>query len=154
MNQEAAIQAATEQFAELIRSEFARIERMKQDKEVKDFSKLDKIIVGIMPGDGIGPIIMEQAIRVLKCLMKDEIASGKLELRHIEGMTIENRAAKNNSLPDECLAEIKKWRVLPGWLPHAQSGVRQQPAAPQPGAVFRCAAYPHPGKGHRLDLLP
>ena len=112
MNQEAAIQAATEQFAELIRSEFARIERMKQDKEVKDFSKLDKIIVGIMPGDGIGPIIMEQAIRVLKCLMKDEIASGKLELRHIEGMTIENRAAKNNSLPDECLAEIKKCDVL------------------------------------------
>lgn len=112
MSHEAEIQAATEKFAELIRSEYARIERMKEDKEVKDFSKLDKIIVGIMPGDGIGPIIMEQAIRVLKNLVKDEIASGRIELRHIEGMTIENRAAKNNSLPDECLAEIKKCDVL------------------------------------------
>lgn len=112
MNHEQEIQAATEKFAELIRSEFARIERMKEDKEVKDFSKLEKIVVGIMPGDGIGPIIMEQAIRVLKCLMKDEIASGRIEIRYIEGMTIENRAAKNNSLPEECLEEIKKCDVL------------------------------------------
>lgn len=112
MNHEQEIQTATEKFAELIRSEFQRIERMKADREVKDFSKLDKIIVGIMPGDGIGPIIMEQAIRVLKCLMKEEIESGRIELRHIEGMTIENRAAKNNSLPDECMVEIKKCDVL------------------------------------------
>lgn len=112
MNHEQEIQTATEKFAELIRSEFQRIERMKADREVKDFSKLDKIIVGIMPGDGIGPIIMEQAIRVLKCLMKEEIESGRIELRRIEGMTIENRAAKNNSLPDECMAEIKKCDVL------------------------------------------
>lgn len=112
MNHEQEIQIATEKFAELIRSEFQRIERMKADQEVKDFSKLDKIVVGIMPGDGIGPIIMEQAIRVMKCLMKEEIASGRIELRHIEGMTIENRAAKNNSLPDECMVEIKKCDVL------------------------------------------
>lgn len=112
MSHEAEIQAATEKFAELIRSEYARIERMKEDKEVKDFSKLDKIIVGIMPGDGIGPIIMEQAIRVLKCLMKEELESGRIELRYIDGMTIENRAAKNNSLPEECLVEIKKCDVL------------------------------------------
>ena len=50
-------------------SEFERIELMKQDTEVKDFSKLDKIVVGILPGDGIGPIIMEQAVRVIKALI-------------------------------------------------------------------------------------
>ena len=43
----------------------------------KDFSKLDKIVVGILPGDGIGPIIMEQAVRVIKALIPDEIASAK-----------------------------------------------------------------------------
>ena len=96
-----AISQAQEKFGELIQSEFERIERMKQDTEVKDFSKLDKIVVGILPGDGIGPIIMEQAVRVIKALIPDEIASGKVELRHIEGMTIENRAAKLQSLPDE-----------------------------------------------------
>ncbi len=107
-----AISQAQEKFGELIQSEFERIERMKQDAEVKDFSKLDKIVVGILPGDGIGPIIMEQAVRVIKALIPDEIASGKVELRHIEGMTIENRAAKLQSLPDDVFEEIKKCDVI------------------------------------------
>lgn len=107
-----AISQAQGEFGELIQSEFERIERMKQDTEVKDFSKLDKIVVGILPGDGIGPIIMEQAVRVIKALIPDEIASGKVELRHIEGMTIENRAAKLQSLPDDVFEEIKKCDVI------------------------------------------
>lgn len=107
-----AISQAQEKFGELIQSEFERIERMKQDTEVKDFSKLNKIVVGILPGDGIGPIIMEQAVRVIKALIPDEIASGKVELRHIEGMTIENRAAKLQSLPDDVFEEIKKCDVI------------------------------------------
>ena len=107
-----AISQAQEKFGELIQSEFERIERMEQDTEVKDFSKLDKIVVGILPGDGIGPIIMEQAVRVIKALIPDEIASGKVELRHIEGMTIENRAAKLQSLPDDVFEEIKKCDVI------------------------------------------
>lgn len=107
-----AISQAQEKFGELIQSEFERIERMKQDTEVKDFSKLDKIVVGILPGDGIGPIIMEQAVRVIKALIPDEIAFGKVELRHIEGMTIENRAAKLQSLPDDVFEEIKKCDVI------------------------------------------
>ena len=49
-----AISQAQEKFGELIQSEFERIERMKQDTEVKDFSKLDKIVVGILPGDHYG----------------------------------------------------------------------------------------------------
>lgn len=107
-----AISQAQEKFGELIQSEFERIERMKQDTGVKDFSKLDKIVVGILPGDGIGPIIMEQAVRVIRTLIPDEIASGKVELRHIEGMTIENRAAKLQSLPDDVFEEIKKCDVI------------------------------------------
>ncbi|MGX8688021.1 MAG: isocitrate/isopropylmalate dehydrogenase family protein, partial [bacterium] len=59
-NHEAEIKAAQEKFAQLIRSEYERIEAMKADREVKDFSKLDHIKIGILPGDGIGPIIMEQ----------------------------------------------------------------------------------------------
>lgn len=106
------IQAAQERFGELIRSEYERIERMKKDQEVKDFSKLETIRVGVLPGDGIGPIIMEQALRVLKALMGKEIEEGRLEIRQIEGMTIENRAAKLQSLPDEVFEEIKKCDVI------------------------------------------
>ncbi|MCI8661023.1 MAG: isocitrate/isopropylmalate dehydrogenase family protein [Lachnospiraceae bacterium] len=103
---------AQEKFGELIRSEFERIERMKQDNKVKDFSKLKKIVVGILPGDGIGPIIMEQALRVIRALIPEEIEKGKVELRLIDGMTIENRAAKLQSLPDEVFEEIRKCDVL------------------------------------------
>ena len=107
-----AIQIAQEKFAELIRSEFERIERMKADNEITDFSKLDEIVVGVLPGDGIGPIIMEQALRVLKDLMAPEIESGRLKIKEIEGMTIENRAAKMQSLPDEVFEEVKKCNVI------------------------------------------
>ena len=107
-----AIQIAQEKFAELIRSEFERIERMKADNEITDFSKLDEIVVGVLPGDGIGPIIMEQALRVLKNLMAPEVESGRLKIKEIEGMTIENRAAKMQSLPDEVFEEVKKCNVI------------------------------------------
>lgn len=106
------MQAAQEKFGELIQSEFERIERMKADTEIKDFSRMEHIIVGVLPGDGIGPIIMEQAIRVLKALMQEELAAGRLEIRQIEGMTIENRAAKMQSLPDEVMEEVKQCDVL------------------------------------------
>ena len=105
------IKAAQEKFGELIQSEFERIERMKADQEVTDFSKLDKIVVGVLPGDGIGPIIMKEALKVLNNLLAPEIASGHVELRVIEGMTIENRAAKLQSLPDDVFEEIKKCNV-------------------------------------------
>ena len=112
MSVDANIAAAQEKFAELIRSEYERIERMKADNEVTDFAKLEKIVVGILPGDGIGPIIMKQALRVLDDLLGPEIASGRVEVRTIEGMTIENRAAKLQSLPDEVFEEVKQCNVL------------------------------------------
>ncbi len=106
------VKAAQEKFGELIQSEFERIERMKTDNEVTDFDKLEKIVIGVLPGDGIGPIIMKQALRVLNDLLAPEIAGGRIEIREIEGMTIENRAAKLQSLPDEVFEEIKKCNVL------------------------------------------
>ena len=120
------IKKAQEAFGELIKGEYERIERMKQGEEPVDFSKKEKIIVGILPGDGIGPIIMKQAVRILKELAANEIASGKIELREIEGMTIENRVAKLESLPAEVLEEIKKCDVLvkgPMVTPRAGDGL-------------------------------
>ena len=106
------LEDAKRQFGELILSEMERIRRMKAGGEPKDFSRLDKIVVGVMPGDGIGPIIMKQALRVLETLMKPEIESGKIEIRHIEGMTIENRAALLQSLPECVLEQVKQCDVL------------------------------------------
>ncbi|RKD30740.1 hypothetical protein [Lacrimispora algidixylanolytica] len=68
---------AEDTFGALIQEEYERIKRMKSTTEVTDFGKLNKIIIGILPGDGIGPIIMEQALRVLKKLVRGEIDRGK-----------------------------------------------------------------------------
>lgn len=112
MGMEEEIRVAEERFGTLIRSEYARIAEMKRGNAVKDFSKLSHIVVGILPGDGIGPVIMKQAVRVVRELLREEIASGRIELREIEGMTIENRAAKLQSLPEEVFEECKKCDVL------------------------------------------
>ncbi len=106
------ITVAQEAFGKLIESEYERIERMKADQEVTDFGKLERIVVGVLPGDGIGPLIMEQALRVLRKLLASEIESGRVELRVIEGMTIENRAARMESLPADVFEKIKACHVL------------------------------------------
>lgn len=112
VEQEEEIRAVQEKLADLIRSDFARIDRMKADEEVTDFSKLDKIVIGVMPGDGIGPLIMKQALRVLNTMLAPEIASGKIEIRIIEGMTIERRAELGESLPADVLEACKQCDVL------------------------------------------
>ncbi len=126
MNREEIIRKAQEEFAERLNSELDRIERMKEDSGIKDFSRLEKITVGVMPGDGTGPILMEQAMRIAEDLLKEEIASGKVEFRAIEGMTIENRIQKMQSLPDEVLAACRKCDVLvkgPFITPRAGDGM-------------------------------
>ena len=120
------IRAAEEKFGSLIEEEFKRIKAMKEDTERKDFSKLDHIVIGIMPGDGTGPALMEQALRVLHALAEKEITSGKIEIRMIEGMTIENRVAKMQSLPPEILEACKQCDVLvkgPFTTPRAGDGL-------------------------------
>ena len=106
------INAAVEQFRTLLNEQIARERRMEQDKKVTDYSKLDKIIIGICGGDGIGPIISAESERLLQFILKDEIAAGKIELRTIEGLTIENRIAHNKAIPDDVLAEIKSCNVI------------------------------------------
>lgn len=120
------IRNAEEQFGGLIQEEFDRIGRMKKEAPITDFTKLERIIIGILPGDGIGPIIMKQAIRVLEELVKDELAAGKMELREIAGMTIENRVARLESLPEDVFQEILKCNVLvkgPMVTPRAGEGL-------------------------------
>ena len=85
---------------------------MEKGAQAADLSKKEKIVIGVIGGDGIGPIIVEQAKRVLDILLKDEIATGRVEFREIGGLTIENRLALGQSVPEETLAEIKKCDVL------------------------------------------
>ena len=109
---EAYIKNATEQFEKLLREQISRTEKMKEAAPATDFTKAKKIVIGIVDGDGIGPIIMKEAVKAAEKLLADEIASGKVEIRRVEGLTIENRLAKNQPVPTEVLAALKECDVI------------------------------------------
>ena len=106
------IEKATEQFRQLLIEQLARQDKMEAGEAAKDFTKMDKITIGVCGGDGIGPIIVKEAERVLRFLLADEIASGKVVLKTVEGLTIENRLALGQAVPADTLAAIKECDVL------------------------------------------
>ena len=106
------IKEALGKFEALIREQLARNEKIKAEKEFVDFEKLDKIIIGVCGGDGIGPIITKESARVLEYMLADEVASGRIEFKYIDGLTIENRVAVMKAIPDDVLAELKECHVI------------------------------------------
>ena len=111
MNYEA-VDKACESFRRLLEEQLDRTDAMKMNRETVDFASKDKIVVGICGGDGIGPVITDAAEKMLKVLLKEEIESEKVVLRKIEGLTLENRLAKNEPVPSDVLAAIKECDVL------------------------------------------
>ena len=58
---EAKIKSAVAHFEALVREQYERSDRIKADKDFIDYDKLDKIIIGVCGGDGIGPIITKES---------------------------------------------------------------------------------------------
>lgn len=106
------IEQATEHFKKLLTEQLARAKKLENAPKRKSFSDLNKITIGVCYGDGIGPIICKEAEALLKVLLKDEIESKRIEIKSIEGLTIENRLACNKALPDDVLSQIKQCDVL------------------------------------------
>ena len=101
-----------ESFETIVKEQLARVKRLAETSELTDYSKLDKIIIGTIDGDGIGPIIMDSCRKILEKLLADELAAGKIEIREIPGLTLENRIAKMETVPADVLAAIKECHVL------------------------------------------
>ncbi len=106
------INSAVEHFRTLLNEQIARQQKMENDSGAIDYNSLDKIVIGVCGGDGIGPIISAEAERLLRFLLDDEVKNGRVEIKTIEGLTIENRIAKKKAIPDDVLAEIKSCHVL------------------------------------------
>ena len=101
---------ACESFRVLLEEQLNRIANMNTEKV--DFSTKKCVTIGVVDGDGIGPIIMAAARRVLEKLLADEISAGRVILKNIEGLTIENRLALGKPVPEAVLAQIKACDVL------------------------------------------
>jgi len=106
-----AITRATEHFGRLLEIQMKRMEAVKSGPDWVDYAALKPIRIGILAGDGIGPFIAAEAKRALEFTLRDPVAAGKIEIRDIEGLTIENRAAHKKAIPDDVLAEIKTFDV-------------------------------------------
>ncbi len=106
-----AIESAKDHFGTLLAEQLDRVERLLQEGDWIDYSKVEPIVIGMIGGDGIGPAISEATQRVLEYLLQDAVDGGKVRFRTIEGLTIENRAARMKSIPDDVLAEIRDCHV-------------------------------------------
>ncbi|MBO5944070.1 MAG: isocitrate/isopropylmalate dehydrogenase family protein [Clostridia bacterium] len=106
------ISEALAKFEALVREQLARNEKIKAQKDFVDFEKLDKIIIGVCGGDGIGPIITKESARVLEYMLADDVKAGKVEFKVIDGLTIENRVAVMKAIPDDVLTELKECHVI------------------------------------------
>lgn len=104
------IQIVKEHFAQLIEAQLHRIQKMQHP--IPDSPQKNVTKIGICPGDGIGPIICKQAEIILRHLLPDEIASGKIDIHVISDLTIEKRIAEKTSIPSTVLNEIKSCDVI------------------------------------------
>ena len=106
------IKSAVEKFEALIREQSDRSDKIKAQGDFVDYEKLDKIIIGVCGGDGIGPVITKESARVLEYMLADKVEAGKIEFKVIDGLTIENRVAANKAIPDDVLEELKACHVI------------------------------------------
>ena len=77
---------ACDAFRTILEEQLTRLENMNCEKT--DFTTKEVITIGVIDGDGIGPIITQHATRVLKHLLADKIAAGKVVVKQIQGLTI------------------------------------------------------------------
>jgi isocitrate dehydrogenase (NAD+) len=107
------IQKAVAEFEVLLREQYERNERIHQElaSDASD-KKSDKLVIGLTAGDGIGPVIMTEAEAVLRKLLAKDLEAGKVELKTIEGFTLENRLEKGQTVPDEVMTAMKECDVL------------------------------------------
>ena len=115
------IDNAVEQFRTLITEQLARQNRMEAGEQAKDFANLPHLTIGICGGDGIGPIITHAGEDVLRFLLADDVAAGRVEFREIDGLTIERREEVGKAIPDDTLAALRECDVIlkgPTTTPH------------------------------------
>ncbi len=107
-----AYEDALNHFKALLDAQIARAERIRNAAPAKRYGADTPVTVGLVPGDGIGPVIMDETKRVIDVLLKDELEAGTIVLRPIDGLTIERRLELEQSVPEDVLTAVKACDVL------------------------------------------
>ncbi len=117
---------ACAKFRKIMEAQLARVEEMKAQGDFVDYGALDVLRIGVCGGDGIGPVITAEAERVLRFILADYVEAGKVEFVEIEGLTLENRIAHMQAIPDDVMAQLKSCHVIlkgPTTTPQKGSGL-------------------------------
>ncbi len=111
-NYEEQLNLACEKFRKVLEGQLKRVEMMKSQGDFVDYAALPCIRIGVCGGDGIGPTISAQARRVLEFVLADLKEQGRVEFIDIDGLTIENRIAHMQAIPDDVMAELKSCHII------------------------------------------
>ncbi len=125
-NYNAQLEAAMERFKKILEKQLVRVEDMKAQGDFTDYAAIETIKIGVCGGDGIGPTITKEARRVLEYMLSDLVKSGKVAFYDIDGLTIENRIAHMQAIPDDVMAELKACDIIlkgPTTTPQKGSGM-------------------------------
>ncbi|MFD1485519.1 isocitrate/isopropylmalate family dehydrogenase [Lacticaseibacillus baoqingensis] len=110
--------------------------QQEQQKRLPAGPKKPVKAIGLIPGDGIGPLLMTQATRVLTRLLQAQLAAKTLELVPITGMSQAERAQAGSDMPQAVLSQLRQLPV-----------VLKGPLAAAPGQTS-----PNAGMRRALDL--
>ena len=133
------IEEAAAHFKKLLIEQYERNERMAEAAAAAanggaaaDKAARGRTVIGLAPGDGIGPVIMEETGAVLRELLAEELAAGRVVLKEITGFTLEERLAAGETVPKEVLAQMEECDVIlkgPTTTPNASMGGRNLESA-------------------------
>ncbi|MDD5824107.1 MAG: isocitrate/isopropylmalate family dehydrogenase [Firmicutes bacterium] len=119
------IEQAKAAFEAMLVEQYERNKRIAERSSAAEQAADGKLVIGLAPGDGIGPIIMERTKAVLETLLTDELEAGSVAMKDIDGFTLENRLEKGETVPADVLAEMESCNVLlkgPTTTPNAAMG--------------------------------
>ena len=104
------IDRACAAFRTLLTEQQARVAGMTAERA--DYTNKATVTIGLVDGDGIGPMITGMAQHALEVLLADKVKAGKVEFRVIDGLTIERRAELGCAIPPDVMEELKKCHVI------------------------------------------
>ncbi len=106
------IDTALEKFKKILVQQLERVEMIENQGGFTDYSEKKVLKIGVIGGDGIGPIITKEAQRVLEYMLNDELKDGCVEFKVIDGLTIENRVKHLKAIPDDVMEQILECDII------------------------------------------
>ena len=106
------IRLAVNHFENLLKQQLERVSRLEETSQPIDYATLSPLVIGVIGGDGIGPLLVKQTRRLLDFLLQDELDEGSVLIRNIDGLTLARRQKLGQAVPQDTLEAIKGCHVL------------------------------------------